>query len=92
MRKKKEKRKKIYYLLKKNNNISLSKRTKSGDKDKYQTIMNNKMQNNHNYNHKYMSYFQSPKKGEDLLFIKKKFQKMRKNTGEKTKKRRKVKI
>ena len=32
-----------------------------------------------------MSYFQSPKKGEDLLFIKKKFQKMKKNTGEKTK-------
>ena len=72
-------------FLNKNNNISLSKRTKSGDKDKYQTIMNNKMQNNHNYNHKYMSYFQSPKKGEDLLFIKKKFQKMKKNTGEKTK-------
>ena len=47
-------------FLNKNNNISLSKRTKSGDKDKYQTIMNNKMQNNHNYNHKYMSYFQSP--------------------------------
>ena len=68
-------------FLSKNNNITLSKRTKSGDKDKYQTIINNKLQGNH----KYMSYFNSPKKGEDLLFIKKKFQKMKKNSGEKIK-------
>ena len=68
-------------FLNKNNNISLSKRTKSGDKDKYQTIINNKLQSNH----KYMSYFNSPKKGEDLLFIKKKFQKMKKNSGDKIK-------
>ena len=59
-----------------NQNIctTLSKRPKSGDKDKYQTIMNNKMQ----AKYKYASYFQSPNKGEDLLFIKKKFQKMKK--------------
>ena len=56
-------------FLNKNSNISLTKRTKSGDKDKYQTIINSKIQNNT----KYLSYFQSPKKGEDLLFIKKKF-------------------
>ena len=57
--------------LNKNNNISLTKRTKSGDKDKYQTIINSKLQ----YNQKYLSYFNSPKKGEDLLFIKKKISK-----------------
>ena len=68
-------------FLNKNNNISLTKRTKSGDKDKYQTIINSKLQNNN----KYMSYFNSPKKGEDLLFIKKKFQKPKKNSGEKIK-------
>ena len=68
-------------FLNKNSNISLTKRTKSGDKDKYQTIINSKIQNNT----KYLSYFQSPKKGEDLLFIKKKFQKPKKNSGEKIK-------
>ena len=67
--------------LNKNNNISLTKRTKSGDKDKYQTIINSKLQ----YNQKYLSYFNSPKKGEDLLFIKKKFQKIKKNSGNKIK-------
>ena len=67
--------------LSKNNNISLSKRTKSGDKDKYQTIINSKFQ----YNPKYMSYFNSPKKDEDFLFIKKKFQKIKKNSREKVK-------
>ena len=61
-------------FLNKNSNISLTKRTKSGDKDKYQTKINNKFQNNN----KYMSYFQSPKKGDDLLFIKKKLQKPKK--------------
>ncbi len=59
-------------FLNKSNNISLSKRTKSGDKEKYQTIINNKIQSNH----KYKSYFNSPKKGKDLLFIIKKFRKM----------------
>ena len=68
-------------FLNKNSNISLTKRTKSGDKDKYQTKINNKFQNNN----KYMSYFQSPKKGDDLLFIKKKLQKPKKNSGEKIK-------
>ena len=68
-------------FLNKNSNISLTKRTKSGDKDKYQTIINSKIQNNT----KYLSYFQSPKKGEDLLFIKKKFLKPKKNSGEKIK-------
>ena len=68
-------------FLNKINYISLSKRTKSGDKDKYQTIINNKPQNPR----KYMSYFNSPKKGDDLLFIKKKFQKLQKNSGEKKK-------
>ena len=68
-------------FLNKNINISLSKRTKSGDKDKYQTLINSKLQ----YNHKYLSYFQSPKKGEDFLFTKKKFQKIKKNSGEKIK-------
>ena len=67
--------------LNKNNNISLSKRTKSGDKDKFQTIKNSKFQ----YNQKYMSYFNSPKKGENVLFMKKKFQKIKKNSGEKIK-------
>ena len=64
-----------------NNCTSLSKRPKSGDKDKYQTLMNNKMQ----AKYKYSSYFQSPNKGEDLLFIKKKYQKMKKNSNEKIK-------
>ena len=32
-----------------------------------------------------MRYFNSPKKGDDLLFIKKKFQKLQKNSGEKKK-------
>ena len=50
---------------------TLSKRPKSGDKDKYQTIMYNKIQ----AKYKYTSYFQSPNKGEDLLFIKKNFKK-----------------
>ena len=68
-------------FLNKNSNISLTKRTKSGDKDKYQTKINNKFQNNN----KYMSYFQSPKKGDDLLFIKKKLQKPKKNSEEKIK-------
>ena len=63
-----------------NNCISLSKRPKSGDKEKCQTIVGSKVQ----INHKYTSYFQSPNKGEDLLFIKKKFQKM-KNSNEKFK-------
>ena len=67
--------------LNKNNNIALSKRTKSGDKDKFQTIKNSKFQ----YNQKYMSYFNSPKKGENVLFMKKKFQKIKKNSGEKIK-------
>ena len=67
--------------LNKNNNIALSKRTKSGDKDKFQTIKNSKFQ----YNQKYMSYFNSPKKGENVLFMKKKFQKIKKHSGEKIK-------
>ena len=57
-----------------NNCTTLSKRPKSGDKDKFQTIMNSKIQTKN----KYTSYFQSPNKGEDLLFIKKKCQKMKK--------------
>ena len=64
-----------------NNYTSLSKRPKSGEKDKYQTIINTKIQTKN----KYASYFQSPNKGEDLLFIKKKFQKMKKNSKEKSK-------
>ena len=64
-----------------NNCTTLSKRPKSGDKDKYQTIMNNKIQTKY----KYACYFQSPNKGEDLLFIKKKFQKMKKSSNEKGK-------
>ena len=64
-----------------NNCTTLSKRPKSGDKDKFQTIMNSKIQTKN----KYTSYFQSPNKGEDLLFIKKKFQKMKKNSNEKIK-------
>ena len=64
-----------------NNCTTLSKRPKSGDKDIYQTIMNNKMQGKY----KYSNYFNSPRKGEDLLFIKKKFQKMKKNSNEKIK-------
>ena len=64
-----------------NNCTTLSKRPKSGDKDKYQTIMNNKISGRY----KYSSYFQSPNKGEDLLFIKKKFQKLKKNSNEKIK-------
>ena len=64
-----------------NNCTTLSKRPKSGDKDKFQTIMNNKIQGKN----KYSSYFQSPNKGEDLLFIKKKFQKMKKNSNDKIK-------
>ena len=64
-----------------NNYTTLSKSPKSGDKDIYQTIMNNKMQ----AKYKYSNYFQSPNKGEDLLFIKKKFQKMKKNSNEKIK-------
>ena len=64
-----------------NNCITLSKRPKSGEKDKYQTIIGSKIQ----VKHKYESYFQSPNKGEDLLFIKKKFQKMKKNSNEKIK-------
>jgi len=64
-----------------NNCTTLSKRPKSGDKDKYQTIMNNKIQ----AKYKYASYFQSPNKGEDLLFIKKKFQKLKKNSNDKIK-------
>ena len=67
-------------FLNKNNNISLSKRTKSGDKDKCQTLINSKLQ----YNHKYLSCFQSPKKIDNLLY-KKKFQKIKKNSGEKIK-------
>ena len=63
-----------------NNCIIISKRPKSGDKDKCQTIVGSKVQ----INHKYASYFQSPNKGEDLLFIKKQFQKM-KNSNEKFK-------
>ena len=64
-----------------NNYTTLSKRPKSGDKDIYQTIMNNKIQGKY----KYSNYLQSPNKGEDLLFIKKKFQKMKKNSNEKIK-------
>ena len=64
-----------------NNCTTLSKRPKSGDKDIYQTIMNNKLQGKY----KYSSYFNSPHKGEDILFIKKKFQKMKKNSNEKIK-------
>jgi len=64
-----------------NNCTTLSKRPKSGDKEKYQTIINTKIQTKN----KYASYFQSPNKGEDLLFIKKKFQKMKKNSKEKIK-------
>ena len=64
-----------------NNCTTLSKRPKSGDKDKYQTIINTKTQTKN----KYASYFQSPNKGEDLLFIKKKFQKMKKNSKDKLK-------
>ena len=64
-----------------NNYTSLTKRPKSGEKDKYQTIINTKIQTKN----KYPSYFQSPSKGEDLLFIKKKFQKMKKNSNEKLK-------
>ena len=61
--------------------MTLSKRPKSGDKDIYQTIMNNNILGKN----KYESYFQSPNKGEDLLFIKKKFQMMKKNSNEKIK-------
>ena len=64
-----------------NNCTTLSKRPKSGDKEKYETIMNNKVQTKY----KYPSYFQSPNKGEDLLFIKKKFQKVKKNSNDKIK-------
>ena len=64
-----------------NNCTTLSKRPKSGDKDKYQTIINTKIQ----AKNKYASYFQSPNKVEDLLFIKKKFQKMKKNSKDKLK-------
>ncbi len=63
------------------NCTALSKRPKSGDKDKYQTIMNNKIQTKY----KYASYFQSPNKGEDILFIKKKFQKLKKSSNDKIK-------
>ena len=54
--------------------MALSKRPKSGDKDKYQTIMNNKNKTKY----KCASYFQSPNKGEHILFIKKKFKKLKK--------------
>ena len=64
-----------------NNCMTLSKRPKSGDKDIYQTIMNNNIQGKN----KYENYFQSPNKGEDLLFIKKKFQMMKKNSHDKIK-------
>ena len=64
-----------------NNCTTLSKRPKSGDKEKYQTIMNNKIQ----AKYKYPNYFQSPNKGKDLLFFKKKFQKMKKNSKDKIK-------
>ena len=67
--------------LNQNNCTTLSKRPKSRDKEKYHTIMNNKMQTKY----KYPSYFQSPNKGEDLLFIKKKFQKMKKSSNDKIK-------
>ena len=60
---------------------TLSKRPKSGDKENYQTIIGSKIRTKH----KYESYFQSPNKGEDLLFIKKKFQKIKKNSKEKLK-------
>ena len=60
---------------------ALSKRPKSGDKDKFKTIMNNK----HISKYKYASYFQSPNKGEDILFIKKKFPKMKKSSKDKYK-------
>lgn len=68
--------------LNKNNNIALSKRTKSGDKDKFQTIKNSKFQ----YNQKYMSYFNSPKKGENVLFMKKKISENQKKFRRKNKK------
>ena len=64
-----------------NNCMTLSKRPKSGDKDIYQTIMNNNILGKN----KYENYFQSPNKGEDLLFIKKKFQMMKKNSHDKIK-------
>ena len=72
---------KVNSLNQNSNCMTLSKRPKSGDKDKYQTIMNNKIQNKY----KYSSYFQSPNKAEDLLFIKKKFQKIKKSSKEKMK-------
>ena len=65
-----------------NNYTTLSKRPKSGDKDIYQTIMNKKIMN---AKYQYSNYLQSPNKGEDLLFIKKKFQKMKKNSNDKIK-------
>ena len=55
-----------------NNYTTLSKRPKSGDKDIYQTIMNKKIMN---AKYQYSNYLQSPNKGEDLLFIKKKISK-----------------
>jgi hypothetical protein len=64
-----------------NNCSTLTKRPKSGEKDRYKTIINTKIQTQN----KYASYFQSPNKGEDLLFIKKKFQKMKKNSKDKIK-------
>ena len=49
------------------NCTALSKRPKSGDKDKYQTIMNNKIQTKY----KYASYFQSQIK-EKIYYLSKK--------------------
>ena len=60
---------------KKNKFITLSKRPKSGDKGKYATLINSKVKTNFL---KYSSCLQSPKKIEDILFIKKKLNKIQK--------------
>ena len=57
-----------------NNYISLSKRPKSNEKMKYNTIINNNPQNNS----KYKSYINSPMKDDSMSLIKKKFHKLKK--------------
>ena len=52
-----------------NNCTSLSKRPKSGEKMKYNTIINHNPQNNN----KYKSYFNSPSKDDGMSLTKKKF-------------------
>ena len=65
------------YCQKKNKFITLSKRPKSGDKGKYATLINSKVKTNFL---KYSSCLQSPKKIEDILFIKKKLNKVKKDS------------